>query len=644
LTVYLKTDIPIKVCHISQTKGSIINAPLQNLSLQMARFIFSVIALSMLLCTSVASAQVTINTDNTWRCFPLAKPSTAAPYGSTNSFGNPPISGGTAWTAVNYPDGTWTTPLSISTNTDPSNLMWVNTATQTWAACFRKTFNLTAANITGFHTLRIKADNFAEVWVNGNQLIGQTNWPTTYTFCIPSNWLNVGNNVIAVKAGEYINTATWVSVVATFGQTTMPTNVAPLTVTGGGTFCQGSAASTTLIATGVTAPTTSYSWSPRGQTTASINVPLTSVLPTTIYRAFVNDASGCKSGTATVTVNSAPTASIFGNTTICGGVPTTLTASGGGTYRWSTGATTAAVSVSTAGTYTVTVTGSNGCTATASATVIAGTQPFLDIIGNRFVCQGSASSLSAVPIVSGSVYTWKFNGQTITGTTLSIPATLAAGTYSVTQSVVNAQGCTRTNVFDVIVFPKPRINLTSLSVTCNGTNANVAINITTVGGKPAYTYKWSNGATTQNINVVNSSATAYSVTVTDANGCTDVRKFDYCMNPCTNNTATVPPNYSIGSTIVTPKPNLSEFKLESYPNPASNKVSINYSLPSESEFVEPALVIYDILGREMKTMPLKEQTGVLELNIDFPTGNYIYLIKDQFGEVLISKKIVISKN
>lgn len=615
----------------------------------MAKFIFSVIALSILLCVSVASAQVVINTDNTWRGFPLPKPTSNPPYPSTNSFNNPPVSGGTAWTAVNYPDGTWTTPLSISPNTTPSNVMWVNTATQTWAACFRKTFNLTAANITGFHTLRIKADNFAEVWINGNQLVAQTNWPTTYTFCIPSNWLNVGNNVIAIKAGEYINTATWVSVVATFGQTTMPATVASLTVTGGGTFCQGSAASTTLTATGVTTPTTPYSWSPSGQTTASTNVPLTSVLPATTYRAFVNDASGCKSGTTTVTVNPAPITSISGNTTICSGASTTLTASGVGTYRWSTGATTAAIKVSTAGTYTVTVTGSNGCTATASTTVIAGTQPFLDILGNRFVCQGSASSLSAVPVVTGSVYTWKFNGQTITGTTLSIPATLAAGTYSVTQSVVNAQGCTRTNVFDVIVYPKPRINLTNLSVTCNGTNANVTINIATVGGRPAYSYKWSNGATTQNLTVANSSTTTFSVTVTDANGCTDVRKFD-CINPCASNTTSVIPNYSIGSTdkpvIGTAKPNPSEFKLESYPNPtASNKVAINYSLPSESEFIAPTLVIFDILGREIKSLPLKEQTGVLELNIDFlPTGNYIYLIKDESGEVLISKKMAVAKN
>lgn len=70
------------------------------------------------------------------------------------------------------------------------------------------------------------------------------------------------------------------------------------------------------------------------------------------------------------TVNPQPVASIGGNQPFCVGNSTMLTASGGGTYAWNTGANTAAISVNAAGPYTVTVTNANICTATASVTAI----------------------------------------------------------------------------------------------------------------------------------------------------------------------------------------------------------------------------------------------------------------------------------
>ncbi|MBL0051221.1 MAG: SprB repeat-containing protein [Bacteroidetes bacterium] len=60
-------------------------------------------------------------------------------------------------------------------------------------------------------------------------------------------------------------------------------------------------------------------------------------------------------------------------------------------------------------------------------------------------------------------------------------------------------------------------NCTVTNVNCNG-NSNGAININVAGGTTPYTYSWSNGATTQN--VTNLSPNTYTVTVTDANGCT----------------------------------------------------------------------------------------------------------------------------
>ncbi|MFN6076417.1 MAG: hypothetical protein ACK46Y_12700, partial [Fluviicola sp.] len=134
------------------------------------------------------------------------------------------------------------------------------------------------------------------------------------------------------------------------------------TITAGGptTFCAGG--SVTLTAsTG-----TSYLWS-TGATTASINV----TTPGT-YTVQITNASGCQSAASvgtTVTVNalpSTPTITAGGPTTFCAGGSVTLTASTGTSYLWSTGATTASINVTTAGSYTVQVTNASGCTSATS--------------------------------------------------------------------------------------------------------------------------------------------------------------------------------------------------------------------------------------------------------------------------------------
>jgi hypothetical protein len=110
----------------------------------------------------------------------------------------------------------------------------------------------------------------------------------------------------------------------------------------------------------------SYSWSPGGATTASIEVTPTS---TTIYTVTVTDANGCTDTESQQVVadKTPPTAVInTSRTTVtCTNPSATLTASGGASYLWSTGETTAEITVTpTSGspTYTVTVTGANGCT------------------------------------------------------------------------------------------------------------------------------------------------------------------------------------------------------------------------------------------------------------------------------------------
>jgi gliding motility-associated-like protein len=97
----------------------------------------------------------------------------------------------------------------------------------------------------------------------------------------------------------------------------------------------------------------SYSWS-TGATAASITVNSPG-----LYWAWAFTTCGKDSASIQITVNPLPVPVIRGDTSMCTGVPVTLTASGGTGYSWSTSATTASCTVNTGGTYTVVV--SNGC-------------------------------------------------------------------------------------------------------------------------------------------------------------------------------------------------------------------------------------------------------------------------------------------
>ncbi len=174
-----------------------------------------------------------------------------------------------------------------------------------------------------------------------------------------------------------------------------------------------------------------------------------------------------------VTVNALPTATITpgGPTTFCQGGSVTLTASTGTgyVYTWSTGATTQAITAIAAGSYTVTVTNANSCSAvSAVTTVTVNTLPTAIITpsGPTTFCQGGSVALTA-SAGTGYVYTWS-NGAT----TRAITA-ISAGSYAVT--VTNASGCTATSATTVIVNPLPTLVTASASsnTVCSGIPFNL---------------------------------------------------------------------------------------------------------------------------------------------------------------------------
>ena len=192
---------------------------------------------------------------------------------------------------------------------------------------------------------------------------------------------------------------------------------------------------------------------------------------------------------------------------------------GGGTpnytYLWvPTGGNNASGTGLIAGSYTVTVTDANGCTATASVII---TQPpvLTATMGasSNVTCNGQANGSATVNVVGGTqpyAYVWNpSGGSTATGTGLS------AGSYSVV--VTDLDGCTATATVTITQPNLLTTSATSTNISCFGGNNGSATSATS-GGTLPYKYLWTNGQVTANAsNLITGS---YTLIVTDANNCT----------------------------------------------------------------------------------------------------------------------------
>ena len=257
--------------------------------------------------------------------------------------------------------------------------------------------------------------------------------------------------------------------------------------------------STADICTGSTATLnpgsyTSYSWS-NGATTATIAAAGGS------YEVTVTDTNGC-TGSTTFTVNegSLPTPAIDGTLSFCAGQSTQLSAPANFTYEWTNGETTQNITITTGGTYTVTVADAGGCTASNSVTVTANPLPSANILGSTSFCTGSDTDLTAQP--DNMQYSWS------TAETTQIITVSTGGNYNVT--VTDAQGCSNTATIAVQVSDQLEPTISGDDF-CEG-------NSTTLSVGTFDNYLWSNGNTDSSISV-NTSGT-YSVTVSDNSGCT----------------------------------------------------------------------------------------------------------------------------
>jgi hypothetical protein len=324
-----------------------------------------------------------------------------------------------------------------------------------------------------------------------------------------------------VPAGDYVGTITdangcvLVSPVLTVGEPAV-ISVSSLNITDAD--CNGASTGTIDIEViGGTAPYT-YSWSNGATTQDLVGVPAGD------YVGTITDVNGCVLVSPVLTVGE-PTAieitSVIVSDVLCNGGFTgaiDIEVSGGTgaySYAWSNGATTQDFSGLAAGDYTGTITDENGCELVATVTVGEPAAIFeaLPPTVTDVTCNGEEDGEITATVQGGTLpYTITWN----TGATGETISDLAPGTYFYT--VIDGNGCTFASDEIDVSEPAPlTIAGQTDGVACFG-EASGSVVIVVNGGTAPYTYVWSNGATSQNISGVE--AGDFSVTVTDANGCT----------------------------------------------------------------------------------------------------------------------------
>ena len=291
---------------------------------------------------------------------------------------------------------------------------------------------------------------------------------------------------------------------------------------------------TGAVNSGVSGGTPGYTYVWSNGSSSAINNGLTSGS----YTLDVTDNNGCLSSYSyTVTEPTQLVLTTTSTDVLCYGDATgetTVSASGGTTpynYLWSNGVSNFTNSNVVAGTYSVTVTDAVGCVATANQPV---TQPLaplsVNFVTTDVSCFGGSDGIIDMTASDGTspyTYVWATSGSVILVDTTEDVSGLPADTYLLT--ITDDHGCVL-NSSTVINQPLSPLELSAVEtdVLCLGGN-NGAIDLTVTGGTAAYTYLWSNGSATEDINTL--FAGAYDVTVTDANGCVETATYNLTEPP-----------------------------------------------------------------------------------------------------------------
>jgi gliding motility-associated-like protein len=214
-------------------------------------------------------------------------------------------------------------------------------------------------------------------------------------------------------------------------------------------------------------------------------------------------ANGCSAtDVISVSTHTPPAVTLGNDTTLCPGATLLLSATiPGGSYLWQDGSTAGTLTASTAGLYSVTVTDANTCTGIDAINLTYAAPVAIDLGNDTTLCVGNTLLLDAA--VAGASYLWN------TGATTAVLSVSTAGVYSVN---VLQGTCSVSDAIQVATTAAPTVDLGNDTTLCPGATLLLDASL------PGSTYLWQDGSTANTFTVVQPAA--YSVAVTDANGCT----------------------------------------------------------------------------------------------------------------------------
>lgn len=453
----------------------------------------------------------------------------------------------------------------------------------------------------------------------------------------------------------------------------------------GTAVCQGT---TLLLNVETNDPNAAFFWSGPGGFTSSIqnpSIPNVMLFPNqgTYNVTVTNTVTGCsRTASKSITVSDSPTANISGNLSICAGESTMLTATGGGTYEWSNGATTASIAVSPSENtiYTVTVTNTTtGCTHAESKTVIVKPLPSITIIStptNPNICSGEGTILlCATSNAESPTYQWTSTAFFSSSQCVTFDRPSESGTY-VASVRDGMSGCSSADSILIAIHATPTVDIlqTPEQPYCN--DKDFTLCATSDAPNPTYQWTGPDNFTGSSLCVtINDAGVAqsgiYTVAVRSGNGCTTVSNLSIevgsplqCEAQVNNGTITAltagsfpPYNYTLspgGQTnstgifqnldsgtygvhvtdsngcicsteMVTGTIDLiKQWGLNIAPNPGPGIFEISLKTIPVEEF---RFVLFDVNGRRLRVFTMETSTKTLDLT-DLSAGVYLLRVSD----------------
>jgi hypothetical protein len=389
--------------------------------------------------------------------------------------------------------------------------------------------------------------------------------------------------------------------------------------------CYGTPKGSVTVAVGGGNPPFTYSWVNSANTVISTSRSTQQTLGPDTYMVTVWDSCGNSvTSSVTVTQPAAIRDSVVSSTGVpCYGVTGGSVTVGvtGGTfpyiYEWTQ---TSSSSIPTrtsipGGAYKVTIVDANGCSSVLDYSITQPAPILYNITQSNISCYGGSNGSATATIINGVspfTYLWS-NGETNETAT-----GLNAGTYEV--YAVDNNGCSGQTVGLSITQPAP-IALTVDSLSCNSNLLTIGINA--AGGTSPYNYLWSPGGQTQQL-LTGLAPGFYSITVTDANGCSIVSTQNYNCPPSELHRKDDKPDLS-EATVST---------IDLYPNPNSGTFTL--SGLEEGQTIE----MYDYTGRMISSQLVNDNIQTTMNIAGQPAGIYLVRILDKNGNLVMLKKMI----